>query len=149
MFGSTDKLWLSRISFFGTNYGRENGEKFTPSGQKVPTLHTASFKWWDTCSKNWKQKWWMYGCTRIFPIEKEIKLKPKTIGNRLYVRLLEVLNNTWENLQIARPKSAKRSSCSAHQTDLPFTICRFSQVVFITSNNLSHNNFFISNSFGF
>ena len=97
-FGSTDKLWLSRISFFGTDYGRENGEKFTPSGQKVPTLHSASFKWRDTCSKNWKQKWWMYGCTRIFPIKKEIKLKPTTIGNRLCVRLLEVINNTWENL---------------------------------------------------
>ena len=33
-------------------------------------------------------------------------------------------------------------------TDLCFAICRFSQVAFITSSNLTHTFFSISNSFG-
>ena len=48
----------------------------------------------------------------------------------LQVGRLDVLsiNTTWENLQIEKHKSGRRP---AHRTDLGFSICRFSQVVFI------------------
>ena len=54
------------------------------------------------------------------------------------MRLLEVKNTTWENLQIAKHKSVRWTK-TIHCTDLCFAICRFSQVVFITSSNLKHN----------
>ena len=48
----------------------------------------------------------------FFPSKNWIKLIPKTIGNRkkrLCVRWLGVINLTWENLQIAKHKSGRRS----------------------------------------
>ena len=56
----------------------------------------------------------------------------------------EVVRGDKHNLR----KSANRNALisvihSAHCTDLCFAICRFSQVVFVTSNNFTHNLLFI------
>ena len=62
------------------------------------------------------------------------QLIPNTIGNRKIdcawgcARGLKL--TTWENLQIEKHKSGRHAR-SAHRTDLCFSICRFSQVVFI------------------
>ena len=64
--------------------------------------------------------------------KKWIKLIPKTIGNRkrdCAWGCAGGINTTWENLQIEKHKSGRRTS--AHRTDLCSSICRFSQVVFI------------------
>ena len=63
-----------------------------------------------------------------------------TNGNsvkRLCVRLLVVVNTTWENLQTGNPKILS----SVGRTILFFATCRFSQVVFITASNLTHNRY--------
>ena len=67
----------------------------------------------------------------FFSSKKLIKLTPKTIGNRkrdCAWGCARGINTTWENLQIEKHKSGV---LSAHWTDLCFSICRFSQVVFI------------------
>ena len=51
--------------------------------------------------------------------------------------MLEVINTTRENVQISKYKSVLR--LNKRPSDLCFAICRFSQVVFITSSNLTHN----------
>ena len=64
--------------------------------------------------------------------KKWMKLIPKTIGNRKRDCAWGCawgINTTWE---ICRSKSTNQEGVrSAHQTDLCFLICRFSQVVFI------------------
>ena len=68
----------------------------------------------------------------FFSLKKWIKLILKTIGNRkkdCAWGCARGINTTGENLQIEKHKSGRRSF--AHQTDLCFSICRFSQVVFI------------------
>ena len=60
---------------------------------------------------------------------------PKTIGNRKGdARLFEVTNTTWENLQLAKHKSAR----GVNDTDLCIAFWRFSDVVFFTSNSFTH-----------
>ena len=59
------------------------------------------------------------------------KLIPKTIGNKKQDcawGCARRINTTSENLQIEKHKSGVRY---AHRTDLCFSICRFSEVVFI------------------
>ena len=74
--------------------------------------------------------------------QKWIKLIPKLleIEKRLCVRWLGVINLTWENLQIAKHKSGRRSFSLADWFVL--AICRLSQVRFITPSHLTHNLFF-------
>ena len=70
-----------------------------------------------------------------------LKLIPKTIGNREKEIVREVVCGDKHYLKkICRSQST--SIYKRRLTDLCFVICRFSQVVFITSSNLTHNLFF-------
>ena len=52
----------------------------------------------------------------------------------------EVVRGDKHNLRKSANRNAQISVIhSAHCTDLCFAICRFSQVVFVTSNNFTHN----------
>ena len=52
----------------------------------------------------------------------------------------EVVRGDKHNLRKSANRNAQISVIhSAHYTDLCFAICRFSQVVFVTSNNFTHN----------
>ena len=60
----------------------------------------------------------------------------------------EVVRGDKHNLRKSANRTAQISVIhSAHCTDLCFAICRFSQVVFVTSNNFTHNLLFYFNSF--
>ena len=63
----------------------------------------------------------------------------KTIGNRKEI-VREVVRGDKHNLRKSANRNAQISVIhSAHSTDLCFAICRFSQVVFVPSNNFTHN----------
>ena len=56
----------------------------------------------------------------------------------------EVVRGYKHNLRKSANRNAQISVIhSAHYTDLCFAICRFSQVVFVTSNNFTHNLLFL------
>ena len=56
----------------------------------------------------------------------------------------EVVRGDKHNLRKSANRNAQISVIhSAHWTDLCFAICRFSQVVFVTSNNFTHNLLFL------
>ena len=78
---------------------------------KNRTLRSASLKWPEKWSKNGTSHR-MFGCTILLPTKKWIKLIPKTIGNRkrdCAWGCARGINTTWENLQIAKHKSGRRS----------------------------------------
>ena len=63
----------------------------------------------------------------------------KTIGNRNEIGR-DVVRGDKHNLRNSANRNAQISVIhSAYCTDLCFAICRFSQVVFVTSNNVTHN----------
>ena len=79
--------------------------------------------------------------------KKGIKLILKTIGNRKEI-VREVVRGDKHNLRKSANCKAQISiMCGVNDTDLCVAICRFSQVVFVTSNNFTHNLLSISNSF--
>ena len=122
-----------------------NGAEFTLSVAKnvalfetVRILRTVKWRGWqgipDRSSKTNDR---ISGCTVLLSRRKNrkkwIKLIPKTIGNRKRDCAWGCawgINTTWENLQIEKHKSGRRSFRSP-TADLCFSICRFSQVVFI------------------
>ena len=60
----------------------------------------------------------------------------------------EVVRGDKHNLRKSANRNAQISVIhSAHSTDLCFAICRFSQVVFVTSNNFTHNLLFYFQQF--
>ena len=125
-------LFVSPSHFPSQHCGAENRNEFSLSVAKnfalfVPTLSSGR-----DCSSHRKMN--------------QINSILKTIGNRKGDCAWSCSrdNTTWENLQIATQISVIHS---AHSTDLCFAICRFSQVVFVPSNNFTHISFSISNSF--
>ena len=71
--------------------------------------------------------------------KKGIKLIPKTIGNR---KGDCAWSSIWQTQpeKICKLQSTKISTmCGVNDTDLCFAICRFSQFLFVTSNNFRHN----------
>ena len=76
----------------------------------------------------------MYGYSIFLSIDKWKQITSKnywTSKKRLCVRLLDVINNSWENLQIAKHNSVPRE-WNERLSDLCFAICRFSQETFIS-----------------
>ena len=117
-----------------------NGAGFTLSVAKnvalfeaVRILRFASVKLRDRRSKHRnKRRIEFPAAPSFFSWKKWIKLIPKTIGNRkrdCAWGCARGIDTTWENLQIEKHKSGRRSFRS--RTDLCFSICRFSQVVSI------------------
>ena len=118
-----------------------NGAEFTLSVAKYVALFETVRILRRLCQMAWqgieapKQTIEFPAAPFFFSSKKWIKLIPKTIGNRkrdCAWGCSRGINTTWENLQIEKHKSGRR--CSAHHTDLCFSICRsrFSQVVFIS-----------------
>ena len=72
--------------------------------------------------------------------KKGIKLILKTIGNRKEI-VREVVRGDKHNLRKSENCKAQISTtiCGVNDTDLCVAISRFSQVVFVTSNNFTHN----------
>ena len=91
--------------------------------KSCPVLHCSSHR--KTESNSYQ---------KLLEIEKEI-VREVALG---------VINLTWENLQIAKHKSGRRSFSLADWFVLcrAFAICRFSHVRFITPSHLTHNLFF-------
>ena len=101
-----------RFAFFALSNGVIDRGSKQQSKRSNFRLHRFSF------SRKKSKKW--------------IKLIPKTIGNRKKDCAWGCawgINTTWENLQIEKHKSGRRSFHSPNW--LCFSICRFSQVVFI------------------
>ena len=96
-----------------------NGAEFTlsvaktlHSSKQFPILRFASVKWRDTGSKHQKKTIEFLAGPSFFSSKKWIKLIPKTIGNRkrdCAWGCARGINTTWENLQIEKHKSGRRS----------------------------------------
>ena len=79
--------------------------------------------------------------------KKGIKLIPKTIGNRKGDCAWSCSRWQTQPEIICKLQSTNQYICRVNDTDLCVAICRFSQVVFVTSNNFTHNLLFYFHCF--
>ena len=112
----------------------------------------TSVKWRDRGSKAPKKnkKTEFPAAPSFFSLKKWIKLIRKTTGNRKKRLCVSLRSGNKHHLKkICRSKSTNQEGVRfAHRTDLCFSICRFSQVVFIPrAQPHAQSLFSISNSF--